>query len=722
MTRLLYALCVVILFFQPLFAQELSTLYEDDILFGEEELIVISATKIEQKVSEAPATILVIAHDQIQDYDWQSLNDILYRQPGFAPCQDYDRRTVASRGVFEGWNNNHLLLLIDGLPYNDNLYGSAYTWEITPLFMVKSVEVIRGPGSALYGSNATNGVLTINTLSANDLNGSSRMRFRLGNEQTRSVEAVTGSVNHFANVVVGYQASRTAGNSYPSYDDFLNTMRFSDAAHPPRFQIKDDRHSSYFFVKAEGKDYLNGLSLQFHDQHWDFQTGHGWLWQIPDFEESMHESRQILSLQYCPVTTSRLEKEVAIRYQRHNIDWNMRYAVNGAYEFYYPAGMWEYLNTKADDIFARVQGKLTLPHRVNLLAGIETTYFLYTGDNEHYSNVDLADFDYPPYPNNEMQPQGPWFEWIVDKPIYYLGFFSQLTSGDLLGERLSATAGIRFDRQFFNFSAVDKPNRPEEDKSFSKVSPRLGIVYKLAARTTLKWLAGRAFRSPSPTELFGTNTWTLASNLRELDPEIITTFEFAADHRLTKHLNVRLNGFFTKFENQIAYSEANYNLSTNIYTLTTTGLELEAAYTSKNWSGFANYSLAQRIDESIIDELISESGNELTWFPAHLANIGLAYKRDRVSLSAQVHYQGEVLRRESDRAGETYRDYRPENIESWVTVDVFARYQVTPYLSLDLSLANLTDTDKNVLIKNFDYPFDYRQAGQRLRVGSQVQF
>ena len=103
--------------------------------------VTTSATKIAKKTSEAPNIVSVISHKEISDYGRTSINDILYQLPGFSPSQDYDRRTVSSRGVYEGWNNNHLLVLMDGIQFNDSLYGSAYTWEITPLNMIKSLEV-----------------------------------------------------------------------------------------------------------------------------------------------------------------------------------------------------------------------------------------------------------------------------------------------------------------------------------------------------------------------------------------------------------------------------------------------------------------------------------------------------------------------------------------------------------------------------------------------------
>src|SRR5882762_987726 len=93
---------------------------------------ITTASKFEQSIKDAPSTTSLITRDQILKYGWLSGNEVLYRLPGFSMSQDYDRQTVSSRGIYEGWNNNHLLMLIDGVPMNDNMYGTAFTWENTP--------------------------------------------------------------------------------------------------------------------------------------------------------------------------------------------------------------------------------------------------------------------------------------------------------------------------------------------------------------------------------------------------------------------------------------------------------------------------------------------------------------------------------------------------------------------------------------------------------------
>ncbi len=422
-------------------------------------------------------------------------------------------------------------------------------------------------------------------------------------------------------------------------------------------------------------------------------------------------------------TSGKLSHEYTTRYQRHNIDWNMRLAVDGAYA-YYPAGVWEYLKTDTEDLFARAQWSYTMPKDASILGGVETTVFFYNGDEEHYSNVDLTTAE--PIADNLMQDLGPYLAWIKDEPVYNVGLFGQFASGKTFGKHLSATLGVRYDRQFFNFNALDADvtegqDYPTEDKVFEQISPRLGLVYLVNQNFSVKALAGKAFRAPAPSELFGRNTWSLGSNLRQLKPEKITTFELAGDWIIKRGLNWRINFYHTKFENQIAYSVSNFNLSTNIYTLTTAGVETELLVNKEDYSGFVNLALAKRLDEKILDETITEDDDELTWAPALTLNFGATYKQPKYTASLLGHYQGEAKRRASDYpADHEYSGLREPQVDAWLTLDANATYHLTSYLSLELALTNLFDSDKNVLIKNFNYPFDYRQESRRVLLSARV--
>ncbi|WP_291720324.1 TonB-dependent receptor [Bernardetia sp.] len=705
-------------------AQTDSTLYQlsiDELLEPEENLLtgkVSSASKIEQRVLDAPSIVKVITKERINKYGWVSLNDVLYRQAGFTPSQDYDRRTVSSRGVFEGWNNNHLLMLIDGVPYNDNLYGTAYTSEVTPLVFSKSIELIRGPVSALYGANAMNGAIGLNTISPSDFRQNGMAQIRLGSNNTQIYDAVVGGEGDLVSAVIAFNSFSTSGNEYLSYDD---SERTDDSGNFLMQKINDTRNSYYLFGKLEGRGKLAGFELQYHQHAWESETGHGWLFFIPDQPEAIKENRKMLSLRYTSGhLNKKLVQEYVIRYQNHGLDWNMRYYPNGALDNFYPLGVSEYLNTSAEDVFGRMQYKYSLGNESVLLAGIEGNLFYYDGDNAHTSNIDLNS-DFAPFPDNDPRPMNAWLEFVESKPLLNLALFAQYTSPRLLNNILQATITLRYDNQFFNYTDVYSAERNEENKSFEQFSPRIGLVFNVMPTFTIKALAGRAFRTPTPTEMFGANTYSLASNINELSAESITTFELVGEWQTSKKTIMRLNTFYTNFEDIIAYSVANANLSTNLYSLANFGVEYEIESSlSSEFQITGNYSFVQRLSETIRDTTITESPENLTWYPAHSLNLGMIYEKNKCMGSLMVHAQSEVNRRSSDINDRT-KDFRSENVSAWATIDTKFAYRFTPYLELGLLVRNLTNQE-NFLIKNNAYRFDYRMNQRNFLINLKYDF
>lgn len=681
-----------------------------------EQFTVVSASGFVQKQSEAPANISVVTHDRVKKFGWISANDIFYSLPGFAPSQDYDRRTISFRGMYEGWNKNHILSLVDGIPFNDNLYGSSYTWENTPLIFTKSFEIIRGPAGSLYGGNAINGVISSHTLEAADLNGIADVRFRAGSNNTFITDIITGAENESAGIVASFTRFSTDGNNYNSYDLSGRMAATGDLA---PFKVKDEQNNHYFFAKVYGKEKYKGLSLQYHEQHWGFQTGHGWLFSVPDLPEVMNEYRMMVALKYAPRNeTKKFNYEASARYQDHGINWNMRFFPDhsAAYGINFPNGISEALKTKARDLFIRFRGDYTF-NSSRFIFGLEGDYFSYRGDEFHTANMDLNTFTAPDSTNRSYR-LNPWLEYILDKPVKNLAAFARYISPKLF-DRLQLTVGGRYDNQFFNYTDIYAPGRPVQHKSFTLFSPHACLVYN-AGDLTLKAIAGRAFRTPSPTEMFGANTFTLASNINQLEPEIVTNFDLGLDWKLSKSMNLGLNWFLVNFKNQIAYSVANANLSTNIYSLKTTGLEAELRFGMDRFSGFLNYSFSKRLDESITDSTVAVSLKKLTWAPANMANLGILYSATGFYASLSMHYQGEVARRSSDIIP-VYEIYRPEVVPSWVNFDCKIAYRLGSFAEFGILARNLSNQEQ-YLIKNNAAPFDYRRERRRIFVDFSIRF
>jgi outer membrane receptor protein involved in Fe transport len=664
---------------------------------------ITTASKFEQTVKDAPGSISLITRDQIIKYGWLSGNNVLFRLPGFSPSQDYDRTTVSSRGIYEGWNNNHMLLLMDGIPMNDNMYGTAFTWEITPLVFTKSIEVIRGPGSALYGSNATNGLISYNTLSAKDLSHKAEVRLRAGSYGTTIFDVVTGHETEAVSFVSAFNFYNTKGYTYKSYDANGDAMK----------DIRNDRSSYYFFQKIEAKGRLQGLSLQYHEQGWSYATGHGWLFYVPDKPENMNETRRLVSLRFrTPDQSKKFTQEYLVRYQRHGADWNSRLFPNNSGG--YPYGLTEIVKTHTSDVFSRAQFSYKMNGKAVLLGGFENSIFFYRGDDLHQSNANLNS-DFAPTPNNEFIDVGNYFALLGNRPFVNSGLFAQYTS-DKIADLVQITLGSRYDYATFKYQPLGTTD--VKSRSFDKFSPRVSVVISPNQSFSLKLMGGRAFRTPAASELFGSNTFLLASNTSALRPEVITTFEVGSDYSITKNLNWRANIFHTHFDDQITYSVSNFNLSTNLYSLTTVGVENELTFQSGKIDGFINHSFAKRTNEKIVDPTIALSKSTLTWVPMNVVNACIKLNQPQYFISLQGHYQGTVNRRTSDQSDQ-FNALRGNNVKNWFTLDARAVYKIRDMVELGITTTNLSNT-KAMLLKNNLYAFDYRMPGRSVLIDLRI--
>ena len=127
---------------------------------------VYSASKHLQAASDAPSSVTVVTADEIQKYGYRTLADILKTVPGFFVTNDRNYSSVGVRGFARpGDYNTRILLLVDGHRLNDNVYDEAMIGTEFPINidLIQRVEVIRGPVSSLYGSNALFAVINIIT-------------------------------------------------------------------------------------------------------------------------------------------------------------------------------------------------------------------------------------------------------------------------------------------------------------------------------------------------------------------------------------------------------------------------------------------------------------------------------------------------------------------------------------------------------------------------------
>jgi len=148
-------------------SQDLTQLSIEELM----QIEVVTASKKAQPVWDVPASVYVITAEDIHRMGATSIPEVLRLVPGVhVGIIDASKWSVAVRG-FNGRYSNKLLVLMDGRSVYTPFFSGVYWDAQPPLFMedIERIEVIRGPGAALWGANAVNGVINIITKSAGKL-------------------------------------------------------------------------------------------------------------------------------------------------------------------------------------------------------------------------------------------------------------------------------------------------------------------------------------------------------------------------------------------------------------------------------------------------------------------------------------------------------------------------------------------------------------------------
>lgn len=132
---------------------------------------VITASGSRQKISEAPSTMLVITAKQIEERGYLKLEDVLRDLPGTDLIHTYGHAPtfITFRGMY-GDQNNRILFMIDGIEENSIMGGFEMSGPAYSLHNVERIEIIWGPGSALYGANAYSAVINLITKNGETMN------------------------------------------------------------------------------------------------------------------------------------------------------------------------------------------------------------------------------------------------------------------------------------------------------------------------------------------------------------------------------------------------------------------------------------------------------------------------------------------------------------------------------------------------------------------------
>lgn len=501
-----------------------------------------------KRLSQSAAVASVITAEQIKSMGATELHEVLETVPGIhASLQpltgDYN---YTVRGIRNS-TNAEVLFLLNGTRMTTPFRGTFMAATELPIEAISQVEVIRGPGSALYGADAFAGVINIITKKAKEIDGF-KVGVRAGDHNTQSGWGQYGGSWAGWDIASSLQYQRTDGDKgrvvHVDTQSAMDRMFGTKASHAP----------SALNTQLES---FNG-HLNFTRSHWDIN-----LW--GNKSESGTRAGLIGALD--PSGRSYAEQYLAdVRFSTE--DWwdnwtlmahssylqgtsdantrtfpqNARLPIgeDGNYS-YYPNGMVFF-----PDGLIRNLGQIEQVPSVELSAlykGMKnhllrlTTGFRYEQTRvSQQSNIGLGVID-----GRQSVIDGK----LTDVSNTSLAFFPRTAKRTIwsaalqdewqLADHWQLTAGVRYD-EYSDFC--------------STINPRAALVWDISKTLTTKWLYGKAYRAPSFVELYTQNNISVLGN-PTLAPETIHSAEWAFDYHPTSTLRTAVNGYYYHIENMI---------------------------------------------------------------------------------------------------------------------------------------------------------------------------
>lgn len=555
---------------------------------------VYGASKFDQKLSEAPSSVSIVTADEIKKYGYRTLADVLRSQRGFYINNDRNYSYIGVRGFNRpGDYNTRVLLLIDGHRTNDNIYDAALLGTEFPLDidLIDRIEVIRGPSSSIYGTNAFFAVISIITKKGRDLSGV-EVSGAAGSLDTYNGRLSAGTNSPGGpELLFSGSAMDSKGNRRLYYREFDPAFSTDPRATNNGVAENCDYDRSYsLFSKVSWKDFI--LEGDFGSRTKGVPTA-SFGTVFNDTRNQTFDERGYLDLKYENNLGDRSRIMARLYYDHYKFD--------GTYVYDYPPVAVSKVFDWGDWWGGELQVTTTVLTNNKIIGGL---------DYEDNIKQDQKVFDEEPYVVylDDKKDSTKWAAYLQDEL--------------LISKKVSLNAGVRY-VYYTTFGG--------------STNPRLSLLYNPLDKTTLKLLYGTAFRAPNVYELYYQDGITFKSN-PNLQPEKISTYELVLEQYLGESLRFSAAGFQYKTRDLITL-EIDPTDSLLVYRNTgrvsAKGLELELEKASKSGlAGRISYTV-QEVRDDATHELSVNSPRQLAKF-----NLIAPVLRDKLFVGLEEQYTG----------------------------------------------------------------------------------
>jgi iron complex outermembrane receptor protein len=457
--------------------------------------------------------------------------------------------------------------------------------------LIDRVEVIRGPGSSLYGSNAFFAVVNIVSKRGRNYK-TAEISGEAGSYETYKGRATYGDrYENGAELLLSGTYFTSQGKDrlyYREFDDPATNNGYAERA--------DDTRARNFFASAEFGDFTlegayvkadKGIPTAPYDTVFD------------DNETKLYDARGYLDLKYEKQFTRDFGAMLRLFYDGYQYEGH----------YIYDSGLDDPPLTKQKDSATGqwVGSELHVTKQIfdshKLIAGGELRQNFQQDQEVHDENPYLKYLD-------EKNDSTIWALFIQDEYKPW--------------DNLAIYAGLRYDH-YSSFGGA--------------LNPRAALVYSPWKETTLKLLYGRAFRAPNQYELYYDDNGLSAKANPDLDPETIDHYEVVLEQYFWKYLRATTSAYYYRINDLISEVEDpddGLTYFTNLSEVEAKGLEFELEYFHPR------YDVRARAGASIQDTDDKETGDDLVNSPTYLAKFNVIFPifRDKIYAGPEVNYIG----------------------------------------------------------------------------------
>jgi outer membrane receptor for ferrienterochelin and colicins len=541
---------------------------------------VVTASRMKQKISEAPSVMKVITAQQILERGYEQLDDVLRDISGVDLIRIYGRAPsfITFRGM-QGDENRRLLLMIDGIIENNIMGDFAMAGPAYSLHNVERIEIMWGPGSALYGANAFSAVINIITKKAAEAKGF-HFQKAYGSYNTSAENIMFGIKRSKIDFVISGSLYNTDGphfsNRHPNYSNSYvknawsvnSTISYTLKKMKTTFGIRSYTTPGGWGEPLAAPTLLLGLPDQGNKN-----SGKGGMLQS-DFNGTTSSLAETISrtvfIQSEYNATTKLSLFARVQYKETELTDRSYFYGNSPGTKFVAKSLGAYY---ANRIGAELQANYSITEHQQFSAGLQLSQ-----DNLEKGFREVI-------PDNRRDTiENILFTnmYATLKPRSYtiqnnIGAYLQYVLNTTLLKKTNLTLGGRYD---YN-SVYGKT-----------INPRVGIINQPNDALTFKLLFGTAYRAPTNFELYAASAGIRVANI-DLKPEKIQTYEADIIYAPLKNLSVQVNAFYNQLTDIIIHDvpvAIGLTQNQNSGTATIHGVETKIDVVStKQYSAFLNF-------------------------------------------------------------------------------------------------------------------------------------